>query len=128
VDQPAEQLAAADTIKVDHVAPRAFAAGRRLAERRPLPEAAVRPVLVVMRRVRCKGVLEVAAADDQQPVEAFPADASDPALGVRSCLRRPHRRSDDTDAFGAEDLVELARELALAITNQESRRVPRIRP
>src|SRR6266508_1170821 len=38
-----------------------------------------------------------------------------------SCLRRPYRRFDDADAFGAEDLVELAAELAVSITDQEPR-------
>ncbi len=41
-------------------------------------------------------VLEVVPAEDQKPVEAFTADASDPALGVRSRLRRPYRRFDHT--------------------------------
>src|SRR6266540_1130551 len=38
-----------------------------------------------------------------------------------SRLRRPYRRFDDADAFGAEDLVELAAELAVSITDQEPR-------
>jgi hypothetical protein len=121
VDQAAEQVTAADAIKVDHVGHCALAVGRRLAERWPLPEGAVRPVLVGMPRVARKNVLQVAAADDQEPVEAFPADAPDPALGVRSRLRRPHRRLEHPDALGAEDLVELTRELAVAITDQEAR-------
>ena len=53
-----------------------------------------------------KHVLQVAAADDQQPVEAFAADASYPALGVSARPRRPHRRFDHTDAVGAEDLAK----------------------
>jgi hypothetical protein len=59
--------------------------------------------------------------EDQQPVEALAANASDPALGVRPRLRRPYRRLDHPDALGAEDLVKIVRELAVAITNQEPR-------
>jgi hypothetical protein len=121
VDQAAEQVTAADAIKLDHIGHRALAPGRRLAERCQLPERAVRPVLVVVPRVTRENVLQLAAADDQEPVEAFPTDAPDPTLGVRSRLRRPYRRLDDPDALGAEDLVELTRELAVAITDQEAR-------
>jgi len=71
-------------------------------------------------RVDANDALEVAAADDQQPVEALPPQTADPALGVCSRLRRPHRRLDHTDALGAEDLVEVARELAVAVTDQEA--------
>ena len=42
----------------------------------------------------------MAAVEDQQPVEALGADGSDEALGDGVCLRRPHRRLDDPDAFG----------------------------
>jgi len=63
----------------------------------------------------------VAAANDQQPVEALAADAADPPLGMCPRLRRPHRRLDQPDAFGAEDLVELAGELAVSVADEESR-------
>ena len=79
----------------------------------------MRAVLVVMRDIRGENVLEVAATDDEDPVEAFAADAADPALGMRPCLRRPHRRFDHRDAFGAEDLVELTREFAVSVTDEE---------
>src|SRR5438067_1681965 len=49
------------------------------------------------------------------------AQRADPTFGVRACLRRSHRRLDDADPFGAEDLVELTGELAVAITDQEPR-------
>jgi hypothetical protein len=97
VDQAAEQVAAADQAKVDHLGHRGLAAGR-LVERRPLPERAVRPVLVVVPRIARENVLQVPAADDQDPVEAFPTDASDPTLGMRPRLRRPDWRFDHTDA------------------------------
>src|SRR4051794_32470977 len=60
-------------------------------------------------------------AENDDPVEALAPHGPDPALGVRPRLRRPHRRLDDTDAFRAEDLVELAAELAVAIANEKLR-------
>ena len=81
----------------------------------------MRPVLVVMRDVHGENALEMAAANDEDPVEAFAADAADPALCVRPRLRRPHRRLDHPDPFGAEDLVEVTGELAVSITDEEPR-------
>jgi hypothetical protein len=52
VDQPAEQVAAADVVEVDLLADRVLAWRRQGMERWPLAECAVRPVLVVMRDVR----------------------------------------------------------------------------
>jgi hypothetical protein len=90
-DQPAEQVMATDAIGFDHVGRCLLVTRRQLAERWPLPERAVRSVLVVMPDVGRDDVLEVAAAKNQEPVEAFAADAADPALGVRSCLSAPAR-------------------------------------
>jgi hypothetical protein len=92
-----------------------------VAERRPLPERPVRPMFIVMPDVSDENVVEVAAAKDQQPVEAVASEAADPAFGMGARLRRPNRRFDDVDAFRAEDLVEFAAELAVAITDQELR-------
>ena len=75
-------------------------------------------MLVVVPRVRCEDVVEVAATDDEQPVEALAAGGPDPALGVSSSLRCADRRFDGADAFGAEDLVELAGELAVTVTDE----------
>jgi hypothetical protein len=118
VDQPAEQIAAPDAVKVDHLGHCALARRRRLAERWPLADGPVRPVLVVVARIAPKDVLQMRTVDDQQPVEAFPTGASNPPLGVGARLRGPHRRFDHRDAFGAEDLVEVTRELAVAVTNE----------
>src|SRR6266498_3683589 len=46
----------------------------------------------VVQRADAEDMLEMTATDDQQPVEALAAHAADPALGVRSRPRRPHRR------------------------------------
>jgi hypothetical protein len=74
-----------------------------------------------MSNVGREDVLEMAAAEDEQPVDALAADRPNPALGVRSRLRRPYRRLDHTDPRGAEDLVEVARELAVTVTDEEQR-------
>ena len=60
---------------------------------------------------------EVAAAEDEDPVEALAADRSDPALGVGPRLRRADGSLDDADSFRTEDLVEVAGELTLAIAD-----------
>jgi len=116
VDQPAEQVTAAQAIEVDHV-------GEWLpvAERRPLAERPVRAMLVEMPDVSDEHVVEVAAADNQQSIEALAADAADPALGVCSRLGRPYRRLNHTDALGAEDLVEITSELAVAVADEKPR-------
>ena len=81
-------------------------------------EAAVRPVGVVVVDVDVEDVLEVSAAADQDPVEALASDGPDAALGVGVGPRRPDGRADDPDSFAVEDLVEGARELAVAVTDQ----------
>ena len=68
-------------------------------------------MLVAVLRVHVNDALEVAAAEDQQPVKACAPQACDPALGVRTSPRRPHGRPNHADARGAENLVEAAREL-----------------
>ena len=95
MQQPAEPVAAAEAIKLQQqeVARRRHVYRRRLRERRPLVERAVRPVSVVVLRVDVNDALEVATAENQQPVETFAAQAFDPALGVRTRPRRPHRLS-----------------------------------
>jgi hypothetical protein len=51
-------------------------------------ESAVWTLAVVMGGVGAEHVLEVAAAEDQYPVEALGADGADEALGVGVCLWR----------------------------------------
>src|SRR5215211_8973638 len=65
---------------------------------------------------------EMAAVEDQEPVETLRADGADEALGNRVRLWRSHRRADDLDPFASEDDVEVTRELAVAIPNQKSHR------
>src|SRR6266511_4747169 len=86
----------------------------RFGERWALLERAVRSVLVVMSDVGAHDLLELTPADDQEPVEALTPQAAHPALGVRLRFRRLHWCADHADPLGAEDLVEAARELAVA--------------
>jgi hypothetical protein len=55
-------------------------------------ESSVRAFPVVMGRVDTEGPLDVAAAGDQQPVEALGWDGANETLGVGVCLWRPYRR------------------------------------
>jgi uncharacterized membrane protein YgcG len=92
MQQPAEPVASVEAIELQQLIPtRRFVYRRRLRERRPLGERAVRPVFVVVLGIDADDALEVAAAEDQQPVEALAAQAFDPALGVRTRSRRPYR-------------------------------------
>jgi hypothetical protein len=75
---------------------------------------------VVVLDVDAQDAFEVAAADDQEPVETFRSDRADEALGVGVRLRRSHRRVDHPDPFAAEDLVETSGEFAVAIVGQEA--------
>jgi len=121
VEQTAEPVATAEAIELQLFCARCRCSYRRwLRERRPLAERAVGPVLVVMRRVDVDDAVEVAPAEDEQPVKAFAPETADPTLGMCACPRRPHWRPDHAHAFGAEDLVEGVRELAVAVADQEA--------
>ena len=63
---------------------------------------------VVMAGIDAKHVLELAAAEDEQPVEALATDAADPALGVGVRVRRLHGCADHGDPFASENLIEAA--------------------
>jgi hypothetical protein len=62
-------------------------------------------LLVEVADVDAEEVLEVAAAEDQQAVEALPARAADPALRVS--VRGLDGRPDHRDAIAVEDGVEV---------------------
>jgi hypothetical protein len=77
------------------------------------------PLAVVVLAVNAQDAFQVAAAEDQQPVETFGADGADEALGVGVRLGRAHGRAEYWDAFAAEHLVERGGELAVAVVEQE---------
>jgi hypothetical protein len=79
----------------------------------------MRSVAVVMVDSAPKHSLEVAAVEDQQPVEAFGAHGADEAFGDRVRFRCSHGRADNLDAFASEDSVEVTRELVVAITERK---------
>ena len=83
----------------------------------------MRAMRVVMVDVDRQDSFEVAAVEDQEPIEALTADAADPALHVRVRARRAYRCPDDPDRLGAEHLVEGGGELAVAVMDQEPDRL-----
>ena len=76
-----------------------------------------------MADVDAEDAFEVAAVDDQEPVEALAADGADPPIdeGVRAGC--PYRCADRPDGVGAEHLIEGRRELAVAVADQEPDRL-----
>jgi hypothetical protein len=50
------------------------------------------------------------------------SDGADEAFGDRVRPRHSHPGADDLDSFASEDDVEIARELAVAIADQEAKR------
>jgi hypothetical protein len=87
--------------------------------RRAEVERAVGSVVVVVRDVDAQDVLELAPAEDEQAVEAVVSDCAHPAFGVGVCVRRVDRRADDRRPVAAEDVVEAAAELAVAVVDEE---------
>src|SRR6266576_6604159 len=89
----------------------------------PKRERAVRPMPVVVTGIDAKHVLELAAAEDEQPVEALATHAADPTLGVCVRVRRLHGCADHGDPFALEDGVEAAAERGVAIGDQQEQRL-----
>jgi hypothetical protein len=54
--------------------------------------------------------LELTAAKDQQPVETLAAHAFNPALGVRTRSRRPHRLWGVKTRFASRETADLQTE------------------
>jgi hypothetical protein len=121
VDQSSEDVAASDAAEVGGGSRHRFGEVWR-----PLVEGAVGAVSVEVVDVAREDSFEVAAVEDQEPIEALTADGADPPLRVRVRLGCAHRCSDDPDRFGAEDLVEGGSELAVAVMDQEPDRSDRL--
>jgi hypothetical protein len=73
-----------------------------------------------MSGVEAEHVLEVAAVDDQDPVEALAAEGADPTLGVGIRVRGSDRCPDDPHPLAAGDFVEGAAELTVAIVKEKA--------
>ena len=67
-----------------------------------------------------KDLLEVAAAHDQQPVQALGTDSAHPALRVGVCLGRPDWGHQDFGVLRPEHVVEAAGELRVVVAEQEA--------
>jgi hypothetical protein len=80
---------------------------------------AVRPVLVDVAAVHMEHALEMAAPENEDPVEAVGANGTHPTLGEGVRVWGLDRRANDLDAGGAEDLVEGVTELGVAIVDEE---------
>jgi hypothetical protein len=115
VEESAEEVASSDLRRVEGRC--GLRIGSAAMIRRSEVEPSVWTLLVEVADVDAEDVLEVTAADDQEPVETLPSDAADPAFGVGVRVRRQHRRPDDLDAFAAEDGVEGAAELRVAVVD-----------
>ena len=85
-----------------------------------LVERAVRPVNVVVRDVVDHEPLELALVPDDGAVKELASKGANPAFGEGVGYGCPHRGLEDLEAFGAEDLVAVAVELAGAVTNEGS--------
>jgi hypothetical protein len=81
----------------------------------------VRPVAVVVPAVCVEHVFELAAVDDQKPVEAFAPERAHPPLDIRVCVRCADRRSDDLDVLTLEDGIEGTTEFAVAVMDEEAK-------
>jgi hypothetical protein len=85
----------------------------------------MRPLRVVVVDVDAETAFEVAAVEDQQPVETLRTDGSDETLGNGVRSRRPHRCLHGVDAFAAQNLVEGGAVLALSVADQGGGRLDR---
>ncbi len=73
--------------------------GLPLLVRRRQVEGSMWPVAVVMVDEDAQHPLELAAVEDQEPIEALRSDGADEAFGDRVRLRRLHRCADDLDSL-----------------------------
>jgi len=79
---------------------------------------------VVMGDVDPKDPLEVASADDQQPVQTLSADGLYPTFGVRVGLGRLHRRQQHLGALRAEYIIEAPGELRVMVADEDAQLSP----
>jgi hypothetical protein len=65
----------------------------------------------------------MAAAEDEDPVEAVGANRSHPTLGDGVCVRRLDGRAERLDALRPKDLIERTAELRVTIMDEETERL-----
>ena len=80
----------------------------------------VRSVPVVVRHELGEDPLQVRLVEDQEPIEAFPANRSHEPLGHRIRLRGPKRRPDNLDPLTGKHFVEGPCEFLIPVANQEA--------
>ncbi len=112
VDEPTEAVAASGLVRACWPASPVV--------RRPQLVCAMRPFAVVVVDIDAQHMLKMSAIEDQQPVETLSSHCADEAFCDRVRFRRPYWRLHDPDAFAAEDLVEGAAVLAIAVADQEA--------
>ena len=78
-------------------------------------ESSVWPLLIEVADIDTEDMLELAAMEDQEPIEALPAHAADAAFGVGIRVRRAERCADHRDLFALEDAIESPAEVRVAI-------------
>ncbi len=86
---------------------------------RPLVEAAVGSMAVVVLDVFLEKHTQLALVPDDRPVEKLMAQGANPSLGESTGLRCPWRDPRCGDASSAEHGVERAGELPCSVTNEE---------
>ena len=118
VDQSTEDITAAQPAEVRRTP--CLTALRR--HRRRVGQAPVRAPLVVMLDVASEDANELLATDDQQLVQALPADRADPALSDGVRVGRLHRCADDLDTGRAPHVIERPGELGVPVADQERER------
>jgi hypothetical protein len=74
---------------------------------------------VVVPDVAVEDAKEVAAAGEQEMIEAFPAHGADPPLGNGVGVRGLDRRRDDLRTDRAPEVIEGPDELVVAVADQE---------
>ena len=79
----------------------------------------MRPLLVVVLHVAPQNPIQVPGTEDQRPVQTVGAQRLHPALGEGIRVGRPDRCADHANPFACEDVVEGARELGVAVADQD---------
>jgi hypothetical protein len=85
---------------------------------------------VVVSEVLAQDVLELSATEDEEPVQALPAQRADDSLADGVGLGCSDRGRDDLDALGGKDGIEAGGELGIPVSGSRNgtRRTPRPAP